>query len=123
MKRTQMKRRYRDTGPDAKTRILILERDNYCCIRCGRNIAGRDYSIHHRLPRGQGGSNSPQNLMTICGSGTTGCHGWIESRRAISYETGDLVRRRHDPATVPVCVHARGVVYLRPDGTYAEEAP
>lgn len=24
------------------------------------------------------GINAPANLLTLCGSGTTGCHGWVE---------------------------------------------
>lgn len=45
------------------------------CVICGSiNI-----SIHHILPRGQGGDDVWENLVPLCGSGTTGCHGGVEA--------------------------------------------
>ncbi|HSE45683.1 MAG TPA: HNH endonuclease signature motif containing protein [Gemmatimonadales bacterium] len=44
------------------------------CVLCG----GIDISIHHILPRGQGGDDVWENLAPLCGDGTTGCHGGIE---------------------------------------------
>ena len=44
------------------------------CVICG----GIDISIHHILPRGQGGDDVWENLVPLCGSGTTGCHGGVE---------------------------------------------
>lgn len=63
-------------------------------------------SVHHRTPRGMGGSKNPAlsqpaNLLLLCGSGVTGCHGWTESNRTKATDRGLLVRRRHDPAEVP----------------------
>jgi len=46
------------------------------------------------------------NLIAVCGSGTTGCHGWIENHRGESYRRGWLVHTNVDPATVPWCSHA-----------------
>ncbi len=71
-------------------------RDNGNCARCGITLSGF-YSLHHRKPRGMGGtkdprSDDPRNLIHLCGSGTTGCHGLIESHRAQAYETGWLLR-------------------------------
>lgn len=53
-----------------------------------------------------GGSKDPKiseasNLLVICGSGTTGCHGYVESHRAEAYQNGWLVKRGFDPASVP----------------------
>jgi hypothetical protein len=62
--------------------------------------------------------NSPANLLLLCGSGTTGCHGWIESHRETAYALGLLVHRGGDPAATPVrTIHGR--VLLLPDGTTA----
>lgn len=36
-------------------------------------------SLHHLLPRSQGGDDVAVNLIPLCGSGTTGCHGAIEA--------------------------------------------
>jgi hypothetical protein len=41
------------------------------------------------------------NLIALCGSGTTGCHGWVESNRSLAIEQGLIVRRGGDPETIP----------------------
>lgn len=46
------------------------------CYVCG----GRWESLHHVYPRGQGGDDVIVNLVPLCGSGTTGCHGLVEAR-------------------------------------------
>lgn len=38
-------------------------------------------SIHHIVPRGQGGDDVPANFALLCGHGTAGCHGDVEARR------------------------------------------
>lgn len=75
---------------------IVVLRDHCICLRCGREISTPDYSIHHRRSRGMGGSrdsDSKSNLVTLCGSGTTGCHGWITEHPAEAYESGWMVRR------------------------------
>lgn len=62
-------------------------------------------------------------LLLLCGSGTTGCHGYIESHRALGRYSGWLVTQAQDPATVPVVIHGRGRTLLTADGQYAEETP
>lgn len=81
------------------------------CERCRRFLRGL-YSHHHRIPRGMGGSRDvllshPSNIVLLCGSGTTGCHGWIERNRADAYALGWLVDRYTageptDPRLVPI---------------------
>ena len=44
------------------------------CVICG----GIDVSIHHILPKGQLGDDVWENLVPLCGDGTTGCHGGVE---------------------------------------------
>jgi hypothetical protein len=85
------------------------------CERCGTSDSLR-WSLHHRKPRGMGGSrdpliNSPANILLLCGSGTEGCHGWVESNRNESYASGLLVHRNDDPAEFPVTLRY-GEVYL-----------
>lgn len=77
-------------------------------------------SLHHRKPRGMGGTkdpgiHSPANIIVLCGSGTTGCHGWVEQHRAESYDLGLLVHRTDDPSAVPVRL-SRGLGLLLDDG-------
>ena len=97
---------------------LIRARSGGLCEVCGR----RAESTHHRKPRGMGGSkdpaaHSPANLLRVCGDGTRGCHGMIESDRAGSYGNGRLLRRSESPTDVPVLLHP-GLVLLTEDGWY-----
>lgn len=105
------------TGPTRTVRKLVLTRDQGCCVRCGGEVYDIDadrlyqmYSLQHRAPRGMGGTkspviNSPANLVTLCGSGTTGCHGWVESHREESRLYGWAVSRYQSPDVVPM-LHA-----------------
>jgi len=107
-------------GVDAYTRLQVLTRAYFTCERCGS--AQEPWSVHHRTPRGMGGSrkkeiNQPQNLLLLCGTGTSGCHGWIESYRERGYLDGYLVKRGFKPEEIPI-VDSRGKVFLiLPDGT------
>lgn len=98
-------------------RDVVRIRANGHCERCGISIVNRPASIHHRRPRGMGGTraegiNTPENCVVLCGSGTTGCHGWVESYRETAIEEGWLLPRRdqRDPAEAPV--FAEGDWYL-----------
>jgi len=93
-----------------KVRQIILERDQGRCVRCGESVLNSAHSIHHRRPRGMGGSkdpatNLPANLLTLCGSGTTGCHGAVEGHRIIAGNDGFLVGQGLDPELKPVLGH------------------
>jgi hypothetical protein len=114
----------RNTGPSKQTLTEVMERDRWSCVRCGRSIAagerGRDWSIQHRIPRGMGGSrderlNQPANLLVLCGSGVTLCHGDVESNRTVALAGGYLLHRIQDPAEVPVNA-AEGWVLFDNDG-------
>lgn len=105
---------------DANTRRNVLCRAFFACEICGTKQEMS--SIHHRTPRGMGGSrdkklNSMANLVYICGSGTTGCHGRVESYREQAYERGWLVRRGVDPETVPFMDKKGNLYILGHDGT------
>lgn len=128
-------KRPRVTGPRAVVRLVVVSRAGGSCELCGVPVAMIDddgrttpiaaYSIHHRQPRGMGGTddpaaNSPTNLLLLCGTGTTGCHGLVESQRAMAVEHGWLVPRPTDPASIPVLLFFGDRVYLTPNGTYSE---
>lgn len=81
-------------------RMQIVVRANFSCEACGKYSADSlgAWSVHHRRPRGMGGSkdpetNSPKNLLLLCGSGVTGCHGYFESHREEGYESKILLRQ------------------------------
>lgn len=59
--------------------------------------------------------SSPANLLLLCGSGTEGCHGWVESHRTEAYESGLLVHRVDDPAETPVTLRY-GTVFIDDEG-------
>jgi 5-methylcytosine-specific restriction protein A len=85
---------------------LVKDRAQNRCEMCGTADSLR-WSFHHRIPRGMGGSrdqrlNLPSNIVLLCGSGTEGCHGHIESHRETAREDGLLLRRIDDPAEVPI---------------------
>jgi hypothetical protein len=77
------------------------------CARCGKDVTYIQSSIQHRKARGMGGTNdpsinSPANLIVLCGSGTTGCHGHVEVNRREAREYGWAVSQYADPHDVPV---------------------
>lgn len=81
-------------------RMKIVVRANFSCEFCGQYNSDSlgMWSVHHRKPRGMGGTksaeaNSPLNLLLLCGSGVTGCHGYIESHREKGYESKVLLRQ------------------------------
>lgn len=103
-----------------KIRRLVDERDFNRCVVCGEWTQGRTYSLHHRRPRGMGGTrkpDTPANLITVCGDGTVGCHEWIETNRSEASENGWLVSAYRDPADIPVIYPDGLPYYLDPDGS------
>lgn len=45
------------------------------CLLCPEQA----WTLHHLVPRSLGGDDVRENLVPLCGSGTTGCHGLIEA--------------------------------------------
>ena len=51
----------------AKTRMKILDRDNYTCQHCGATVAdGVRLHIDHIKPISKGGTNEISNLQVLC---------------------------------------------------------
>ena len=90
--------------PSQATRTAVLERDRYRCVRCGQSIRNSQYSIHHRRLRSHPypGLHEIHNLITLCGSGTTGCHGWVHAHPKEAYEHGWMVHGWANPEEIPV---------------------
>lgn len=79
------------------------------CERCDRALGGGiGVSRHHRMRRRDGGDRL-SNLLLLCGSGTTGCHGWVTEHPDEAYANGWSVRAlaTTDPAEVPVRINGR----------------
>lgn len=67
--------------------------------------------LHHRRPRGLGGSRSPvtgqaANALAVC----LICHDYLETNRELSRDRGWLVRQGADPRQVPVYRYRRWVL-------------
>lgn len=136
--RTQIRRdtdripkRPRETGPTPTTVALVGERDGWACASCGRSVLGGvrglDWCCQHRIARAAGGSrrpelNLPMNLLILCGSAVTGCHGRVEQRGTDDLAAGFWLRQWTDGRpTAPgehAVRHARhGWVWLDDDGS------
>lgn len=121
----------RDTGPDRKTRALVLARDGYACVSCGRAAGpgSGPYSLQHRLARGHGGGNSPSNLIVLCGSATSpgGCHLKAEQRDREMQAQGHWLESWQDPEAEGVMYfseHGSGfTAWLLPDGSLTFDEP
>jgi hypothetical protein len=99
------------------TKAIVRDRSSGVCEVC---LAVPATNFHHRRARGMGGTkrniHGPDWVLHLCGSGTTGCHGYIESHPEISYAKGWKIRGTHTPATIPVELHGEWLI-LQPDGT------
>jgi len=59
----------RSRSLNEKTRLQVLKRDLYKCVKCGRspaNHTGIFLHIDHIKPFSKGGSNEIENLQTLC---------------------------------------------------------
>lgn len=89
------------TGFPNQVREMVLRRADGRCERCGMHCDV--LQLHHRRPRGMGGSTDPatntaSNAVGLC----PGCHAICESKRLDAEYMGFLVGQGHDPAAVPV---------------------
>jgi hypothetical protein len=71
---------------ETAARRLVERRDGSRCLRCGRYYDGLNFD--HRVNRSQGGRWSASNGQMLCGSGTTGCHGWVTSHPELAIADG-----------------------------------
>ncbi len=116
--------RPRNTGPTAKVRALVYERDGGCVI-CGGT---HHLQLHHRRPRALGGSrdrgtNLPSNLIALCPAD----HRWVETDPLVMRKAygigGWKVKQGADPALVRVLHHRFGSGFLTEAGGWSYEPP
>lgn len=90
------------------TRATVRRRDGHRCQMCGASIVDTPSSLHHRINRGMGGSaklERPSLLVRLCGTGTTGCHGWLTEHPHAAQMSGWLLPKLNgdiDPAQEPL---------------------
>lgn len=104
------------TGFSRRVRDQIMARANGACERCG--ITAQAYQLHHRRPRGMGGSsaddtNQASNGLCVCVT----CHSEIEANREESLRFGWLVRQGQAPDAVKVLRKGTWVVLNDEGGT------
>lgn len=122
LKRTPMRRRWRDTGPSDETKALLEVRSRGRCELC---VSAPAVHTHHRSPRGMGSTrdpkvNLPSSLLRLCSD----CHTYVEGHRAEALIAGWLVSRYSDPARTAVLLgNASFWTYLTDDGRYSENPP
>jgi hypothetical protein len=66
-------------------RARCLRRDAKTCQRCRRTLTARQLVVHYVVPRTEGGSDAPDNLISLCKigrpeNGDVTCHAWVEQR-------------------------------------------
>lgn len=109
-------------GPTLEVVDAVLERESFSCACCGMGVGpegrGVGWSIHHRLRRSQSVDHSIQNLLLLCGSGTTLCHGRVHAEPAAARAGGWMLSGRQEPLAVPVLIAGQRWVYLTSIGTY-----
>lgn len=105
-----------------RTNVTIDRRERQCCARCGKAIMVGG-SRHHRQFRSRGGSDTVANLVLLCGSGTTGCHGWVHANVKHARAAGFAVDSWESPEDVPVQHAIYGWVWLDQWGGVHGTAP
>ena len=86
---------------DRSQRDAIVRRDGNTCRGCSKRTRGQ---IHHILRQGQGGSDSPRNLVTLCGR----CHMLVSPipvARLLAYFGIDEAELLLSKARVEVAIH------------------
>jgi 5-methylcytosine-specific restriction endonuclease McrA len=58
-----------------KLRESIFKRDGYACLECGHD-AIKHLTVHHIIPRCEGGTDDPENLETLCWRCHSKVHGF-----------------------------------------------
>jgi len=67
-----------DASPQRKAEIRAKKAQE--CRLCGATGGAFEVNAHHLIPRSLGGVWTESNIVGLCGSGTTGCHGLVEAR-------------------------------------------
>lgn len=101
---------------EAKTRLAVRERSTGRCEVCWLQ---RATNMHHRQLKSRGGPWSFSNVIDLCGSGTTGCHGTITHEPAWAQQYGYELGSHETPELAPVLLwtpQGRAWWILTPDG-------
>ena len=80
--------------------------------RC--RVCGRTWSLNraHLVPKGQGGDDVDANIVPLCGSGTTGCHGALTAHTREWRVIAAILRENLTPAERAYCITKKGADWL-----------
>lgn len=93
------------------TRARILKRDKFTCQRCNKHYkTSSGLSVHHILPRAEGGQDDDINLVALCHK----CHDYVELE---GYRTLDAIINSFQDAIddKPAKYIDREETFTRPD--------
>jgi len=79
-------------------RHAVWARDGGLCQFAGESVSEQDAEIHHRKLRSRGGQDTPENLITLCGTH----HRAVHANPIASTERGFICPSTEDPAHWPV---------------------
>jgi hypothetical protein len=108
-------------------RRIVRIRDGHQCQMCGRSIVDYPSSIHHRINKGSGGSaklERPSLLIRMCGTGTTGCHGYVTEHPKDAAATGWILPKNNpdiEPTTEPVLTYLGWFTFDDEGGKHAHD--
>ena len=47
-------------------RLRVLDRDEWTCVYCGKDLVGKDATADHVIPKDLGGEDIESNLVACC---------------------------------------------------------
>lgn len=65
-------------------------------------------SLHHIVPRSQGGDDLKENLVAVCGDGTSGHHGLLEAHDGETSRAFAAALQRYDGAAYAYAIETLG---------------
>lgn len=107
--------------PQAVRDAVAARSGGDCEATIGGVCLGRATNIHHRRRRNIQPAHTLPNLLHLCGSGTTGCHGWITTQPKLARQYGWIVSSYHDPAPMPARVRGRMVLLTEVGGYQVDQ--
>ena len=78
-----------------KRRAAVMKRDGNRCVFCG---SSEKLSVHHKVKAKHGGTDHPDNLVTLCGR----CHRLADRRKRIPLEGGGVQPNKVSPPRASV---------------------
>ena len=70
----------------------VRKRDNYTCQKCNKHIKDLQnikLQVHHILPKSKGGTNVPNNLITLCEKCHKQIHEYLKSNKKVQFKIKD----------------------------------